>query len=151
MQKGLDLKERGPMAHRSSHWFMRLHPAIIAFSYTGFLFFGGFWNWVFRGHTMTFLAASVCAGAMLIPSLLCLGIPERKARGLVGFYLGFVFCTIISCLYAWRAYLAIFEQSNTPKTILIATQVLLGIATCVLLLVNRDYTPPADSAVTPTT
>ena len=145
------MKERGSLAHRSSHWFMRLHPAIIAFSYTGFVFFGGFWNWVFRGHATTFLAASIFAGALLIPSLLCLGIPQRRSLGLAGVYLGAVFCTIISCLYAWRAYLAFFEQSNLPKTILIAIQVVLGVASCVLLLVNRDYAPPTDGAAPPTT
>lgn len=139
------------MAHRSPHWFMRLHPAIIAFSYTGFVFFGGFWNWVLRGYNNTVLAASVCAGAMLIPSLLCLAIPQRRSRGLAGVYLGVVFCAIISCLYAWRACLAFFEQSNIPKTMLIALQVLLGFATCVLLLVNRNYAPTTDGAATPTT
>ena len=139
------------MADGSSHWFMRLHPAIIAFSYTGFVFFGGFWNWLFRGHATTFLAASISAGAMLIPSLLCLAIPQRRSRGLAGVYFGIVFCAIISCLYAWRAYLAFSEQSNTAKAILIAIQVLLGLATCVLLLVNRDYALSTDGAATPTT
>ena len=130
---------------------MRLHPAIIAFSYTGFVFFGGFWNWVFAGRKNTFLAASVCSGVMLIPSLLCLAIPKRRSRGLAGVYLGAVFCTIISCIYAWRAYLAFFEQSDVTKTILIAIQVLLGVATCILLLMNRNYAPTPDGAATPTT
>ena len=139
------------MAHSSSHWFMRLHPSIIAFSYTGFVFFGGFWNWVFRGYNNTVFAASVCAGAMLIPSLLCLAISQRRSLGLAGLYLGVVFCAIISCIYAWRAYLAFFEQSNIPKTILIAIQVLLGFAACVLLLMNRNYAPTTDGVATPTT
>ena len=103
-------------AKTSPRWFRRLHPAIIAFSYTGFVFFGGFWNWVFHGYNNTVLAASISAGSMLVPSLLCLAIHRQRRLGVAGIYLG----AIISCIYSWRAYVALFEQSNTPKTILIA-------------------------------